>query len=64
MAINNLEDKCQNYGQEDESGKKKSTLRFNLNMDGYAHKPKNFNISEDRVKFAVRQLQGIKIFML
>jgi hypothetical protein len=62
MAINNLDNKCVEYGEE-ENGKKKSTLRFNINMEGYAHRPKTFNITDDRVKFAIRQLQGIKIFL-
>ena len=63
MAINNLDNKCQDYGGDDEHGKKKSTLRFNLNMEGFNAKPKQFDISEGRVKFAIRQLQGIKIFV-
>lgn len=63
MAINNLENKCHDYGGEDEFGKKKSNLKIYINMDGYPVKPKTFNITEDRVKFAIRQLQGIKIFL-
>lgn len=64
MGINNLDNKCVEYGTElNEEGKKKSTLRFNINMEGYAYRPKTFNITDDRVKFAMRQLQGIKIFL-
>ena len=63
MAVNNLTDKCTNYGDEDESGKKRSTLKLNVNTDGYPVKPKHFNIDEDRVKYAIRQLKGIKLFM-
>ena len=54
MSINNMDFKCQDYSGEDENGKKKSTLRFNINMDGFPTKPKTFNITEDRVKFAIR----------
>ena len=56
MAINNLEAKCQEYGQVDEGGQKKSTLTVHTNMQGYAVKPKTFNITENRVNFAKRQL--------
>lgn len=49
MSINNLGDKCQNYT---------SKLQYQLNMEGYTHKPKSFfntfNITDDRVKFAIR----------
>ena len=31
-------------------------------MNGFNTKPKHFSISDERVRFAVRQLQGIKIF--
>ena len=63
MAINNLDNKCQEYGQEDEHGKKKSTLRFNIQMDDFPTRPQAFNITDNRVKFAIQQLKGIKIFL-
>ena len=54
MAVNNLTDKCTKYGEDDENGKKGSTLRLNINSDGYPQKPKHFNINEYQVKYAIR----------
>ena len=53
MAINNIEHMCQEYGIDDGHGKKKSTLRCNVNMDGFASKPKHFDLDAHRVDFAM-----------
>ena len=68
MAVDNLENKCSKYGQSEEEGatggKNRSNLRRPVVMPpNMAVRPKHFEITDQRVDFAIRQLVAIKGFV-